>query len=244
MVVPELVTSDLLNGGVGYIRGAYFQGVVGLNFIARFEAAVAALQERGAKKFVLDFRGNPGGGLASLRVMSWLLPKRRVPVGFSLTRHAINEGWTKDRLPCIDKLPTSKWQQAIMAIRFKLWNRDRSVAMATEGLPSSNLAGRSVLLFDRNSRSAAEMVAAFAFEHKVAPLVGSRTPGEVLGAVNFKLPHGYVLRMPIATWSTWSGATVEGVGIAPTTAATLDPEGLSFGVDTQVEAARRRALEL
>jgi C-terminal processing protease CtpA/Prc len=82
MVIPKLITSRMLDGKVGYIRGSYFQGVLGQDFIRGFEAAVEALKSAGAKAFVLDFRANPGGGLASLRMMSWLTPAR-IPVGFS-----------------------------------------------------------------------------------------------------------------------------------------------------------------
>jgi hypothetical protein len=41
------------------------------------------------------------------------------------------------------------------------------------------------------------MVASFAKENRLATLVGKRTASEVLGGANFKLPRGYVLRMPV-----------------------------------------------
>ena len=118
------------------------------------------------------------------------------------------------------------------------------MALATEGLGLNPLQGCSVLLFDENSRSAAEMVAAFAAEHGLAPIVGTKTPGQVLGAVNFGLPHGYTLRMPISTWSTWGGETIEGRGVEPTVSVPLTPESLSEGVDLQVEKARNIASSL
>lgn len=243
MVIPKLVTSRMLDGQVGYIRGTYFQGVIGLDFIRAFKSAMEALHGSGAKAFVLDFRANPGGGLGSLRVMSWLTPDR-VPVGYSLTRKMIAAGRGKDSLPCIDKLPMTKWQQVKMVLKYKVWNRDRSLALATEALGGSLLQGRSVLMFDENSRSAAEMVAAFAAEHRLAPLVGVNTPGEVLGATNFKLPHGYRLRMPISTWCTWGGETIEGRGVPPTTAVRLTPEALTEGIDSQLATAREIAASL
>ncbi len=243
MVIPKLITSRMLDGQVGYIRGSYFQGVLGQDFIRGFEAAVEALKSAGAKAFVLDFRANPGGGLASLRMMSWLTPAR-IPVGFSLTRKAIRAGWKKADLPCIDKLPATKLQQISMVFKYRVWNRDRSVALATEGLGLNRLQGRSVLVFDENSRSAAEMVAAFATEHRLAPIVGTKTPGQVLGAVNFTLPHGYSLRMPISTWSTWGGETIEGQGVEPTVFMPLTVESLSEGVDLQVDKARDIAASL
>ena len=243
MVNPKLIISKMLDGKVGYIRGTYFQGVLGLDFIRDFKGATESLHGSGARAFVLDFRANPGGGLASQRVMSWLTPKR-TEIGYSLTRKAIRAGWEKTSLPCIDKLPSSAFEKVAMVWKYKVWNRDRSVALATEALGSGHLQGRSVLLFDENSRSAAEMVAAFTHEHNLAPLVGTKTPGEVLGAVNFKLPHGYRLRMPVSTWCTWGGSTIEGKGVEPTVPVELSPEGLCRGVDTQIEEARKIAASL
>lgn len=65
-------------------------------------------------------------------------------------------------------------------------------------------------------------------QNRLATLVGTRTAGEVLGGANFKLPSGYVLRMPVAGWYTWHG-DVEN-----------SPESLGAGVDTQLN----RALEV
>jgi len=243
MVVPKLVTSKMLDGNIGYIRGSYFQGTIGLDFIRDFKAATDALHSSGARAFVLDFRANPGGGLASQRVMSWLTPGR-TEIGYSLTRKAIRAGWDKTSLPCIDKLPSTKWQQLGMLLKYRVWNRDRSVALATEGLGNGHLQGRSVLLFDENSRSAAEMVAAFVADHKLAPLVGTKTAGEVLGAVNFKLPNNYLLRMPVSTWRTWAGETIEGKGVEPNVLVELTPEALSEGVDSQIDRAREIASTL
>ena len=243
MVVPKLVTSKMLDGKVGYVRGSYFQGTIGFDFIRNFKVATEVLQNSGARAFVLDFRANPGGGLASQRVMSWLTPGR-TEIGYSLTRKAIRAGWDKTSLPCIDKLPATKLQRLGMLLKYRVWNRDRSVALATEGLGNGYLQGRSVLVFDENSRSAAEMVAAFVAEHKLAPIVGTKTPGEVLGAVNFKLPYNYRLRMPVATWRTWGGETVEGKGVAPNVLVDLTPEALAEGVDSQINRAREIALSL
>lgn len=81
------------------------------------------------------------------------------------------------------------------------------------------------------------MIAAFVKEHKLAPIVGEKTPGEVLGAVNFRLPHGYRLRMPIATWQTWAGGVIEGVGVEPDHPVPLEPQSLSAGTDTQLQKA-------
>jgi C-terminal processing protease CtpA/Prc len=233
---PKAVVFKDLGGGVGHLRVSYFPGAIGYGFIKDLDAAIRQLTAGGVKKFVLDLRGNPGGGLGSLRVMS-LLSSEPTPIGYSLTRKAIQNGWKRDQLPRINHIPVGKWEQIMMAVRFKVLNRDRSIALATEKLGRSALAGNTVVLANSQTRSAAEMVVAFVKEHRLATIVGDKTPGEVLGAVNFRLPHGYKLRMPIATWQTWEGTAIEGVGVAPDKSVSLDPAELASGKDRQIADA-------
>ena len=233
---PKAVTFTNLGKGVGHLRVSYFPGAIGYGFMKDLNAAIEQLTALGAKKFVLDLRGNPGGGLGSLRVMSLLSPDP-TPIGYSLTRKAIQKGWKRDQLPKIDHIPVGKWEQIMMAVRFKVLNRDRSIALVTERISRSVLAGNTVVLANSQTKSAAEMVVAFVKEHKLAPIVGDKTPGEVLGAVNFRLPHGYKLRMPIATWQTWAGTAIESVGVAPDKSVSLDPTELAGGKDAQIADA-------
>jgi C-terminal processing protease CtpA/Prc len=81
------------------------------------------------------------------------------------------------------------------------------------------------------------MVASFAKQNRLATLVGTRTAGEVLGDVNFKLPGGYILRMPVAGWHAWQGDCIEGAGVEPDVPVENAPEALAIGVDNQLERA-------
>lgn len=236
MVEPKAVAARFLGNGVGHLRVSYFPGTLGHAFIANLNKAIDSLRRDGAKRFVVDLRGNPGGGLGSLRLMSLLSAEPR-PVGYSLTRRAIRGAWQKEQLPRIDRIPQGKLEQIGMALRFKVFNRDRSIALVTERLAESALAGAAVLLVNSQTKSAAEMVAAFCSEHHLATIVGERTPGQVLGAVNFKLPGDYSLRMPIATWQTWAGTPIEGQGVVPHVEVELSPEHLQLGFDSQLQAA-------
>lgn len=60
------------------------------------------------------------------------------------------------------------------------------------------------MLINEHTKSAAEMIADFAATNQLATLVGTRTAGEVLGAVNFLVGEGYRLRIPIGGWMTWN----------------------------------------
>jgi len=83
------------------------------------------------------------------------------------------------------------------------------------------------------------MVASFAKENHLATLVAQETAGEVLGGANFKLPGGYVLRMPVAGWYTWNGECIEGKGVEPDVPIENLPESLAMGVDASYRRPSR-----
>ncbi len=195
MIEPKSVVAQMLNDGIGYVKVASFPGTVGLQFAAALDSELRELKERGCKRLVVDLKGNVGGGLGSLRLMSYLSPGK-LPIGYSLTRRRLKIGYDRDKLPRIDSIPASKLQQIGMAIRFKVFQRDRSLALFTEGLGEQPWHGRIVVLINEHTASAAEMVASFVKEHRVATLVGTKTSGQVLGGANFSMPGGYTCAFP------------------------------------------------
>ncbi|MGE3512562.1 MAG: S41 family peptidase [Vicinamibacterales bacterium] len=234
MAEPTSVTASTIEPDVGYLRVAFFPGVNGQRFAREFETALPSIG--GCRRLVVDLRGNLGGFVGSLRLMSALTPDR-IPVGYSLTRKGSDRGWRRDTLPCIDRLPESRLDALRMALRFLVLNRDRSIRLTTEGLGARRFHGRVAMLVNKHTLSAGEMVAAFAAENDLATLVGTRTGGQVLGGGNFAVGSGFVLRFPAAAWFMWSGAIVEGVGVAPRLDVSLELAAPGTGVDSQLRAA-------
>jgi hypothetical protein len=62
-------------------------------------------------------------------------------------------------------------------------------------------------------------------------------PGRLLSAESFKLPHGYVLSLPVGAYYTWQGRLLEGSGVTPDVEVDLSYDALTQGVDTQLNAA-------
>jgi C-terminal processing protease CtpA/Prc len=226
-----------LSDRVGYVRVAYFPGAAGDKFALAYERALAELGQ--IEGLVIDLRGNIGGGLGSLRVMSSLCADRR-PIGYNVTRKVADQGYRKDKLVRIDQIPMTKLAQLKMLIRFKVIHRDRSIALFTEGLGQRQFHGRVAMLINEHTKSAAEMIADFAGTNQLATLVGTRTAGEVLGAVNFLVGEGYRLRIPIGGWMTWNDRLLEGSGVSPTVEASPSIATLRAGQDV----ALQRAIEL
>lgn len=234
MAEPTSVTARSIKSGIGYVRIAFFPGVNGQRFARELDRALLTVQD--CSRLILDLRGNLGGFVGSLRLMSYLTPNR-VPVGYSLTRKGEDRKWRPEQLACIDRLPATRLDTLKMAVRFLVLHRDRSIRLVTEGLGAKPFHGRVVMLVNEHTLSAGEMVAAFAKENRLARIVGTRTGGQVLGGANFAVGHGFVIRFPAAGWYSWSGAVVEGCGVQPHVDVPLSLDALRNGKDNQLQAA-------
>lgn len=236
MVEPKSLSYSFLPPDIGFLKVSYFPGTIGQAFARSLDHAIQELKTRGTSRLVIDLRGNIGGALGSLRLMSYLCPGK-VEIGHSLTRRRLLKGYDKEKLTRIGRIPSGKMDLLLMFFRFKFIQRDRSMILVTEGLGPQPFHGRIVILVNHHCRSAAEMVAGFAKDNQLAKLVGTTTGGEVLGGANFGLPKGYCLRMPVAGWYTWSGHCIEGAGVEPDMVVENTPESLAQGADTQLDEA-------
>lgn len=221
---------------VAILKVTSFPGAIGFDLLHGVDEALSTFREKKCDRLILDLRSNCGGGLSSVRLMSLLVPDRRL-IGYSLTRAGRDRGEPANKFPAIRRLPNSKLGLLPLALRFKVVNRDRSFRLFTEGLGAMPFHGRVVVLVNEYTRSAAEMIAAFASKEGVAKVIGTRTPGEVLGAANFHVGSDYRLRMPITAWYTASGELIEGEGVAPESEQGPTLENLVSGKDPAMDRA-------
>lgn len=229
---PRMVSHSILQNQTGYIKVSVFPGVVGIDVARDLDAAVAALSA--CRRLVVDLRGNPGGGVGGLRLMSYLTPAK-VPVGYSLTRRRAAEGYDKAKLRRFGCIPSSKWALLPLALRFALG--DKSIVLVTEGLGDRPFHGSIAILVNEHTASASEMIAAFAAENGLARIVGTTTAGRLLSGDTFKLPHGYVLSLPVGAYYTWQDRLLERVGVTPDIKVELSYSTLQGGSDQQLDAA-------
>jgi C-terminal processing protease CtpA/Prc len=241
MARPKSVVATSLEPGIGLVRVAFFPGVNGQRFAQELDRALTDLGD--LTRLILDLRGNLGGFVGALRLMSYLTPDR-LPIGYSLTRKGEARRWRPEQLACIDRLPATRFDTIAMALRFLVIHRDRSIRLATEGLGSKPFHRRIVMLINEHTLSAGEMVAAFAKENRLATIVGTRTSGQVLGGANFSVGQGFTLRFPAAAWYTWRGTVVEGQGVLPDVDVPLSTTALRRGRDNQLECATSVSLAM
>jgi carboxyl-terminal processing protease len=233
VIVPaQVVTASRLDPDVGMIRISMFPGTLGMD-VAR--DMTRAVRELGCSRLIVDLRGNSGGGIGCLRLMSQLCADRR-GVGYSLEKRALQNGQAKEQLPQFDRIPSSTLGLIPLIVRFGTGGL--SIAVFTESLGAQAYHGRVALLVNEHSASAAELVAAFASEYGLATLIGVKTAGRVAAASPMKVGFGYRVALPVAAYRTWRDQSLDGNGVPPHVEIPLLPEALWRGEDPQLTQAR------
>lgn len=229
------VTGTMTPDRVAIVKISLFPGKIGIDFA---NALTHLFRDRlaGAEGLVLDLRGNPGGGIGNLRLMSLFTPTRQ-PVGYSLDRATAESGTPKESLPRLGKIPSQKWELIPLALRL---GTKKSVVLETEGLGSQPFHDRIVILINEHTTGAAEMVTLFAKENSLATIVGTKTPGRLISRTGTKVGAGYQLVFPVAAYQSWNGTRIEGQGIEPDIRVAWSFEDAQRGEDAQLE----RALEV
>lgn len=232
IIVPKSVLCSKLPDGIGWIKVTMFPGAVGIDVAHALDKAFDHVRD--CDRLIVDLRGNTGGGIGGLRLMSYLTPGRK-EVGYSLTRSRKERGYNREKLPRFGRIPSRKPALLWLALRYGFI--DKSILVVTEGLGSQRFHGRVVILVNEHTSSAGEMVAAFAEENRLATIVGTKTPGRLLSGRTFRIGSGYILGIPVAAYLTWEGRLIEGKGVPPGIPAELAADKLIAGEDTQLQEA-------
>jgi carboxyl-terminal processing protease len=231
VTAPEAVHAEKLSDEIGLLSVAMFPGVIGIDVAKDIDRGIQSLD--GCNRLIVDLRGNTGGGIGGLRLMSYLTPGK-LEVGYSLTRKRRERGYRREELTRFGRIPPYKATLLWLAARYALV--EKSILVVTEGLGQRRFHGRVVLLVNEHTASAGEMVSAFAEENGLATIVGTKTPGRLLSGSAYKVGRGYILGLPVAAYLTWQGRMIENNGIVPKFSIELSRDALKDGTDTQLEA--------
>jgi C-terminal processing protease CtpA/Prc len=234
-VEPTLVEARHFEDGLGYLKIAMFPGMVGVEVANEISRAVEGLGK--IDSLIIDLRGNTGGGIGALRVMSLLTPGR-IPVGFALDKKRVtpNLDLEKHRFRRFHTIPASKKALWLLALKFAPTMLAKTpIVLETEGLGRKEFHGRVMLLVNRHTASAAEMIVAFARENNLARIVGEKTAGKLLSATSVKVGQGFRLALPTGAYFTWNGAVLEGTPIEPDELVEFDWQTARANKDSQLE---------
>lgn len=237
-IEPTLVESRRLNDDVGYLKVAMFPGMVGVVVANRISEAVERLGN--IRELIIDLRGNTGGGVGALRVMSLLTPNG-IPIGFAIDQRRYKGNLETDKLafPRFSRIPQNTKYLWLLGLRFApVMMAKKPIVLETEGLGPKPFHGRIALLVDRHTASAAEMIVAFARENNLATIIGEKTAGRLLSATSVKVGKGFRLALPTGVYRTWSGSVYEGNPIEPDLTSDFDwRDRLITTTDRQLECA-------
>ncbi|HEU5406440.1 MAG TPA: S41 family peptidase [Nitrospira sp.] len=232
VIVPKAVLCSQLSDGIGWLKVTMFPGAVGIDLAKMFDTAIAHLKD--STRLIVDLRGNTGGGIGGLRLMSYLIPGKK-EVGYSLTRKRKENGYAREKLPRFGHIPSNKATLFWLALRYGFI--DKSILVVTEGLGPQKFHGRVAILVNEHTASAGEMLAAFAEENGLATIVGTKTAARLLSGSTFKAGSGYIVGLPVAAYLTWQGKLIEGKGVTPSVSVELLPDDLLAGQDPQMQKA-------
>ena len=207
---PNSAVASMVDN-VGVLKVGLFPGRIGIDF-ANCISGLFDGSLRAVNRLLIDLRGNPGGGIGGLRIMSYLAAAS-LPVGYSIDRKTADRGYDKERLPRLNHIPRSKWEIPLLALKFFGKN---SVVLQTEGLGDQPFHGRVGILVNEHSTSAAEMLAQFAKENTLATIIGTKTHGRLTSRSAFKIGDDYRLVLPVATYQSWKGIRIEGTALSRT----------------------------
>jgi carboxyl-terminal processing protease len=210
-----------------------FPGILGVDFANDVDRAISQLQD--CDRLIIDLRGNPGGGIGALRLMSYLVPGR-IPVGYSLTRERAERGYRREDLRRFTQIPTRKWRLPLIASRFV--GRDMSIVVVTEGKGAQRFHGRMAILVNEHTAGSAEMVTGFARENRLARIIGTKTAGRLLGGKAFKIADNYRLMLPVGAYVSWGGMRFEGNGIEPDENVDWSPTDAELQLNRGLETVR------
>ena len=169
VTAPEAVRTEKLSDEMGLLKVAMFPGAIGIDVAKDIDRGIASLE--GCSRLIVDLRGNTGGGIGGLRLMSYLTPGK-LEVGYSLTRKRRERGYRREELTRFGRIPSHKATLLWLAARYAFV--EKSILVVTEGLGRRPFHGRVVLLVNEHTASAGEMVAAFAEEIILQLLWGSK----------------------------------------------------------------------
>ncbi len=207
-IEPTIVEARRVENGTAYPKVAMLPGMVGVVVANQISGAVAGLGQ--IDRLIIDLRGNTGGGIGALRVMSMLTPDK-IPVGFALDRRRVTANIESEKLkfPRFSRIPASTKNLWPLALRFAgPMLTKKPIVLETEGLGPKPFHGRVILLVNRNTASASEMIVAFARENKLATIVGEKTAGRLLSATSVKVGNGFRLALPTGAYHTWKGSII------------------------------------
>jgi carboxyl-terminal processing protease len=221
LIEIKSVEGKLLDGKIGYIKLTMF----GEKTAAELRQLLSLLDRQGALGYILDLRYNGGGYLdTALDIADMLLPKGK---------------------PILHVVDRSKQQQTYQA------NESRPGRLVFRIGPELEVENSSrerekplVVLVNKGSASAAEILAAAIKENGAGVVVGTETFGKASVQQLVNLSGGGMLKMTTAIYLTPMGNNINGTGLTPNVYIAEDEQQLAEATVILTKWLRNKHKEL
>lgn len=219
--IPNIET-DILEGDIAYISMAQFTSTAR----SQVDEAIVELSVNERNGLILDLRGNPGGLLSAATEIASL--------------------FLEDDVILIEQFGSG--EERIFEVRddtvYEVFSSGEERVYSRNGA-YSGVEVPIVILLDRRSASASELVAGAWQDNGVATIVGDVSFGKGTVQIQNSLVNGGGIRLTIARWLTPNGNSITDQGVIPDILVELDPDvELAEGEDPQLEAALQFLREL
>jgi carboxyl-terminal processing protease len=156
--------------------------------------------DKKAKNIILDLRSNGGGSTVNLaHLMSFFVPAN-AEIGTFINRRVADQYAKETGKDSTDVFEVAKWTKTKYRVR--------------KG-PQEPFKGKVVVLINRGSASASEIMALALREHVGAIVVGLPTAGAVLASQFRRLPEGFNLQVPVSDFISMKGIRLEKNPVKP-----------------------------
>lgn len=163
-----------------------------------------------ADALILDLRSNGGGAVNNMNQLLSLLMPVGTEYGTFINRRLADQFREATGNEPNDPFEIAKWAPS----------RSRTTRRAIEPFK-----GKIVVLINRGSASASEIVACALREHRGAVLIGQRTAGAVLASTFGRLPHNFQLQYPVSDYVSSGGVRIERNPLVPDIEAAMPRPG-------------------
>jgi len=222
VVKIQSVKPKLIEPGYGYIRITRFEEDTGASFVGSLKTLYLE-NKRPLDGLILDMRNNPGGLLtAAIAVSAVFLPDNALVT--------YTEGRSEDARMRL----TSSKENWLRKGEEDYWH---DLPQAVKLVPL-------VVLVNRGSAAAPEIVAGALQDHKRAIVVGENTFGKSTVSTVFPLSSDTAIKITTAHWHTPNGTRITDKGIKPDVEVKPKTTGKNFQLGTQEDYVYEQAIYL
>lgn len=215
-IEAPIVEDKILKDNIGYIRFYEFTQ----NSPEKLRSSIEKMKKNNVSGLILDLRNNPGGDLRSaIEIASFFISN-------------------KDQVQTIIRDKNNKILDSFLSKGVIVYREDRDMNRWGEYTTGNFIWDKPlVILVNRYSASASEILSGALKDYKKGILVGEKTFGKGVVQSIFSLSDGSALIITTERYLLPSGRSIHNEGIIPDYIVEMAPENVGKEKDTQLEKA-------